>query len=94
MKKVIIEQDEQVIRLEDVRDAMIIGIEWKYGKKSFLLKNEDDETVAISLGERNMIGCWSRFSHFDYVNEVISNSTAKNVFVFDSPKELAQWLAE
>ena len=94
MKKVIIEQDEQVIRLEDVRDAMIIGIEWKYGRKSFLLKNEDYNTIAISLGEQDTIGCWSKSSHFDYVKEAISGSTAKNVFVFDSPKELAQWLAE
>ena len=94
MKKVIIEQNEQVIRLEDVRDAMIIGIKWKSGKKSFLLKNEDDETIAISLGERDTIGCWSKSSHFDYVKEVISSSTKNNAFVFDSTKELAKWLAE
>jgi hypothetical protein len=94
MKKVIIEQNEQVIRLEDVRDSMIIGIEWGSGRKSFLIKNENKKTISISLGERDTIGCWSKSSHFDYVKEAISGSTAKNVFVFDSPKELAQWLAE
>ena len=94
MKKVILEKNERVIRLEEITDDMIIGIEWKSGKKSFLLKNEDDETIAISLGERDTIGCWSKSSHFDYVKEVISSSTKNNAFVFDSPKELAQWLAE
>lgn len=94
MKKVIIEQYEQVIRLEQITDDMIVGIEWEVGKKSFLIKNEDDETLSVSLEERDTIGCCPKFSHFDYVKEVISDSTAKNVFVFDSPKELAQWLAE
>lgn len=29
MKKVIFEQDEEVIRLEDITDKMIIGLLWK-----------------------------------------------------------------
>jgi hypothetical protein len=94
MKKVIIEQDEQVIRLEDVANAMIIGIEWKSGGKSFLIEEENGETLSIIFEERYTTSISVKFSPSYYVKEAISGSTAKNVFVFDSPKELAQWLAE
>ena len=92
MKKVIIKQDEQVIRLDDITDEMIVGVLWKSGFKSFLIKDYDGNTVSLDLNKRTTVRHWSKPSHREYVkNSVFS---AKSIFVFDSPKELAQWLAD
>ena len=91
MKKVIIKQDEQVIRLEDITDEMIVGILWKDGDKSFLIKDDNDFSVGIGLNSLTTKKHWSAPSHEDYIR---NTDDAKNFFVFCSPKELAQWLAE
>jgi len=94
MKKVIIEKNEQVIRLEDVTDDMIIGVIWGGGKKSFLIKNENKRTIAINLEDRKTLNLFEAKTQNDYIQKTKKNSNAKSFFVFDSPKELAQWLAE
>ena len=91
MKKVIIEQNEQVIRLEDITDDMIIGITWNDDDKSFLIKNHENMTVGIGLNRLTTLNHWTEKTHKDYIK---NSDFLKDVFVFDSPKELAQWLAE
>ena len=91
MKKVIIEQDEQVIRFDDITDNMILGIMWNSGKKSFLIKDNLNRTVGIELQSLTTLDHWTESTHKAYLKEAYST---KEVFVFDSPKELAQWLAE
>ena len=92
MKKVINKQNEQVILLEDITDDMIVGVLWESGVKSFLIKDYDGNTVSLELNERTTVCNWSKPSHREYVKN--SGFDAKSIFVFDSPKELAQWLAE
>ena len=91
MKKVIIEQNEQVIRLENVTDDMIIGILWDDDDKSFLIKDDDNRTVGIKLNRLTTLYNWVATNHKAYIKNA---SNFKDIFVFDSPKELAQWLAE
>ena len=52
MKKVIFEQNEQVISLENVKDDMLVGIMWEDGTKNFLIK--DDLNNTISIGFKNL----------------------------------------
>ena len=91
MKKVIIEQNEPVIHLENVKDNMIIGILWLNGDKSFLIKDDEDRTVGIELNRLTTFYNWVAKDHKDYIKKACN---FKDIFVFDSPKELAQWLAE
>ena len=90
MKKVVFEQNENVINASEVTDYMIIGILWKNGDKSFLIKDDKGCSVSIELNSRTTKGHWVEPSH----NIYIKNANKKDIFVFDSPKELAQWLAE
>ena len=92
MKKVIIKQDEPVIRLEDITDEMIVGVFWKSGLKSFLIKDYNGNTIGLELNTRKTVGHWSKPSHWEYLKN--TGFGAESIFVFDSPKELAQWLAE
>ena len=94
MKKVILEQGEQVIRLEDITDMMIIGILWGDKYKSFLIKNIENKTFGFSLDDRSLDGKWTKNTNKEYIKFVLNNEINSKVFVFDSPKELAQWLAE
>ena len=94
MKKVIFEQDEQVIRLEDITDKMIIGILWGDNYKSFLIKNIENKTLGFNLNDRSLDGKWTKNTNKEYIKSFLNNEINSKVFVFDSPKELAQWLAE
>ena len=91
MKKVIIEPNEQVIRLENVTDDMIIGILWDDDDKYFLIKDDANMTVGMSLNGLTTFCNWTARNHKDYIKRACN---FKDVFVFDSPKELAQWLAD
>ena len=94
MKKVIIEKNEQVIRLEDITDDMIVGLLWKDKYKSFLIKNIENKTLGFSLDDRSLNNKWTRNTNKEYIKSFLSNEINSKVFVFDSPKELAQWLAD
>ena len=91
MKKVIIEQNEQIIRLEDITDDMIVGLFWESGRKSFLIKDHNNNTIALDLNTRTTLDNWTAENYKDYIKNACN---FKDIFVFDSPKELAQWLAE
>ena len=91
MKKVIIGKNEKFIRLKDITDDMIIGILWDNDSKSFLIKNHENMTLGIGLNRLTILNKWTAKNHKDYIKAA---SDFKDIFVFDSPQELAQWLAE
>ena len=91
MKKVIIEQNEQVISVEGIKDDMIIGILWLNDEKSFLIKDDEYRTVGVELNRLTTFYNWVAKDHKDYIKKACN---FKDIFVFDSPKELAKWLAE
>ena len=91
MKKVIFKQKDNVINVSDVTDDMIVGILWEDGDKSFLIKDDNGFSVGIGLNSLTTKKHWSGTSHEDYIR---NTNNAKDFFVFDSPKELAQWLAD
>ena len=94
MKKVIIKQDEQVIRLEDITDDMIVCIYDKLeNEKVFLLKDDKGKSFGMSLRHMTIANKWRKDTHKDYVKRFFNMGNCE-IFVFDSPKELAQWLAE
>ena len=94
MKKVIIEQDEQVIPLEDITDDMIVCIYDKLeNEKIFLLKDGKRKSFGMSLRHRTIDNKWKKDTHKDYVREFFNMGNCE-VFVLDSPEELAKWLDE
>ena len=94
MKKVIIKQDEQVIRLEDITDNMIVCIYDKLeNEKVFLLKDDKGKSFGMSLKQFTTAKKWKENTHKNYVKKFLKMGNCE-VFVLDSPKELAQWLAE
>ena len=94
MKKVIIKQDEQVIRLEDIIDDMIVCIYDKLeNEKVFLLKDDKGKSFGMSLIKLTTAHKWKENTHKNYVKKFLKMGNCE-VFVLDSPEELAKWLAE
>ena len=71
MKKVIIEQNEKVIRLKDITDDMIIGILWENDSKSFLIKNHENMTLGIGLNRLTTLNKWTAKNHKDYIKKPV-----------------------
>lgn len=93
MKKVIFEQNEQVISLENVKDDMLVGIMWEDGTKNFLIKDDLNNTISIGFKNLTTHDCWHTATHEVYVKRALRQKKS-SAFVFNSPKELAKWLAE
>ena len=93
MKKVIIEQNEQIIGLKNITDNMLVGIMWKNGTKNFLIKDDSNNTISIGFKNLTTYDCWHTSTHEAYIKRALRQKKS-SAFVFDSPKELAQWLAE
>ena len=93
MKKVIIEQNEKVIGLKNITDDMLVGIMWEDGTKNFLIKDDSNNTKSIGFINLKTYYCWHTATHETYVKRALRQKKS-SAFVFDSPKELAQWLAE
>ena len=94
MKKVIIKQDEQFIRLEDITDDMIVCIYDRFNnERVFLLKDDNGKSFGMSLRKSTTANKWKENTHKNYVKKFLKMGNCE-VFVLDSPKELAKWLAE
>ena len=90
MKKVIERQSEGVIYLDQITDKHIVGISFPDGEKVMVIQNEIG-FIGISTKDKNLIDCVKRNSKIEYINRY---NEEKEVFVFDSMKEIYKWLSE
>lgn len=91
MKKVIIKQEEEKVYLSDLDSSSLVGLELNQGLKAFLLyscekgfycvNNTDFSKLESKVFEYTIKGC-------------IEKMNVKNVFVFETHKELFKWMSE
>ena len=62
-------------------------------EKVFLLKDNKGKSFGMSLRQMTIAKKWKENTHKNYVKKFLKMGNCE-VFVLDSPKELAQWLAE
>lgn len=91
MKRVVINKEANEIDIKDVSRSSFIGIENQYGEKHFPIDNQNRDYFVAS------IDCISKnyeLRIFDTLNELIEALIPYGwrVFVFDSRKELKEWL--
>lgn len=92
MKKVVKNQQSDVINLSDVTDESIVGIQWSDESKSFLIKLESKKFAACGHSHLYLGNAWHRPSVKEYLEDVIVAGATP--FVFDTLKELYQWMAK
>ena len=66
---------------------------WEDGTKNFLIKDNSNNTISIGFKNLTTYDCWHTATHETYVKRALRQKKS-SAFVFNSPKELAQWLAE
>lgn len=92
MKKIIEKEEKDVIELSQITNDSIVGIRWKNGEKSFISELFNDVFIGISVGELSLTSKWGENSKQAYVRRTISLGRA--CFIFETVKELREWLRE
>ena len=94
MKKRVVEKPNVEISIDSITDTSLVGIKW-IGRIVLPVKTED-KWIGISLYSFPLdIRCnWRKDSQQDYVKEFLNINADAEAFVFDSKKELKEWIRE
>lgn len=94
MKKVILNnQQEDTIKVEDLNDLHIIGVQWENdNRKDQIVRIDTDQYVVTTPGESNM----SAGNKYIYrsIQSLCYDTQIKEVFTFNNKKEFINWLLE
>ena len=90
MKKVITEVDRNVVNIDDLNNKSIIGIEWRFNDKSFIVENKEGEFCGMNFKSLSLQGSWSAKSLHDYVTQAAEQNP--EIYEFDNVVELYNWL--
>lgn len=72
-----------------------IGILWHTDnlKKTFIVRNENGESIGVYFKDLSLKYKWVRPSNYDYCKEVFSKNTKNKIYMFDTGEELLEWLS-
>ena len=92
MRQVVFEK-ETSIKLSELNDAHIVGIELTTGEKCKVLKVDDNFYVLDVIGSDNL---YKKLVKANSIENVIKSLKAciSSILEFDSPKDLLKWLSE
>jgi hypothetical protein len=94
MKKlVVLKQKNDVIDLSQITDKSIVGIEWESSSKSFIIQIKSNRYAGTGSIDLSVNGVWETETKMDYIEKAITQQNA-DCFVFNTLKELYEWLAE
>ena len=88
MKKVVSEP-ETTINFKEVNNDSIVGIHWKYGNRSLVIKTEEGYT---GISDDDISECWVKPSKMEYIKT--AEEIDADIFIFDSHSEAFTWLGE
>lgn len=91
MKQVVYETPK-VVGLSEITNKCIIGIQWKGGSRVMLIETDAGKFTGVGL---TLTTCGKKVvrSKKEFVEEVMSKENA-TVFVFETPFELLEWMAD
>lgn len=92
MKKVVFKAVEVVISIENVENRDNVGILWRDKTKGVVVEVERGYCI-MNNDCNNTIGSVYNPSKKDYLKDRVKNGDVKEVFVFNSYKELLQWFS-
>lgn len=90
MKKVVFKAVEEVVSIENVENGNNVGILWKDKAKGIVVEVERGYCI-INNDCCSKIGSVYNPSKKDYLKDRLKNGDVKDVFVFNSYKELLKW---
>jgi hypothetical protein len=90
MKKVVFSVEANLVGIDTITDSSIVGIQFGI-KKAFVIETDWNKFVGMSFDNLSMRSKWSETSKRGYVQEAMVDGTP---YIFDTPEELATWLAK
>ena len=92
MKKVVRQYDlESKVSIEDINDKSIVGIVWRGGQRSFVIESGPGSFCAMDSHHFSLNHSWKKPSKKEYVDSAM-NQNPEGVYIFDTYKELYEWL--
>lgn len=95
MRRIVVEQDTTV-SLSDIDNRSCVGIEWEGGSKCMVIRTVDGYCSMNNETLPNLMNVWYADSVQEYVTRALNqgNNTNSKAFVFDSTKELCEWMSK
>lgn len=91
MKKVIIKQEEEKVYLSDLNSRSLVGLEFNQGVKAFLLHSCEKGFYCINNTDFSEL----ESKVFEVtIKGYVEDMNVKNLFVFETHKELFKWMSE
>lgn len=90
MKKVVFNTNPDIIKIEDISNDSIVGIQWLSGIRTMVMKRNKNDYIGAS--DNNIQCSWSGESVKDYVMK--AKSKGAEAYVFSNVKELFKWMSE
>jgi len=94
MRKVLTEK-VLVTYIDEITNDAIVGIDWGSGAKGTVIKDHEGNYRAIgnSRAGLDLGSTWCRRSVIEYVEYALEQK-GSTAFVFDSAKELFEWMSK
>jgi hypothetical protein len=96
MKRVLREQEEEGISINNIRDNQAIGIEWSLGgTKSIIIFNRQGtfEGLANNSDYPSTECSWNADTKQEYVTRSLGQHNEVQAFLFKDTKELLKWFS-
>lgn len=90
MKKVVFKKAEVSVFIDNVENEDLIGIQWKSEVKGIVVEVQGGYCI-LNNDSIHEIGAVRNPSKRNYIKDRLYNGDVKEVFVFDSYKELLKW---
>ena len=95
MKRIVIEQTE-IVTLNDISDASIVGMQWEDGSKGMIISTPEGFCSVTNRSRPNTWNVWYTKTAREYVERSSKqgNNTNSKAFVFDTVTELYEWMSK
>lgn len=90
MKKVISDANLDIVKIEDISNDDIVGIQWLSGVRTMVIKRKENDYIGTS--DNDIEDSWSQKSVKDYVMK--TKIRGAEAYIFSSVKELFRWMSE
>lgn len=94
MKKVLLKGAEPQIADSDLNDSHFIGIEYSVGNRAFVQKLDPENYISAGFYNKKANDGYISKVVKKTIEDLVNNVGSNKVFVFDTAKELMQWIAD
>ena len=95
MKRIVIKDDETVA-LNNINDALIVGVQWEDGSKGMIVSTPEGFCSVTNKSRPNLWNVWYAKTVREYVERTSKQGNNRNskAFVFDTVAELYEWMSK